>query len=125
VIIDGDVEKLPTGAASFVLGIAGDAMAGLVNPGEFLDVDVQQVTGSGMFVAHDRNSGFEHADFVQPQSVKMRLTVARLKPVAWAMRTPVQRRRRKTATCSDRSGPLRRGERCGRELRSHSPSRPA
>ena len=26
VVIDGDIEELPTGAASFILGIAGDAM---------------------------------------------------------------------------------------------------
>ena len=65
VIVDGNIEELPTGAASFVLGVAGETMTGLMNAGQFLDVDVQQVAGSGMFVAHDGQSGFEHTDFVQ------------------------------------------------------------
>ena len=43
VVIDGDIQELPSGAASFILGIAGKAMAGLVNAGQFLDVDVQQI----------------------------------------------------------------------------------
>ena len=53
VVVDGDIEELPAGAASFILGIAGEAMAGLDDAGQFLDVDVQQIAGSGVFVAHD------------------------------------------------------------------------
>jgi len=67
VVVDGDVKKLPTGAPGFVLGIAGEAMAGLMNTGQLLDVDMEQVAGGGMFVAHDGHSGFEHTDFVELQ----------------------------------------------------------
>ena len=52
-IVDGDVEELPTGTASFVLRIAGDAMASLDDAGELLDVEMQQVAGRGMLVADD------------------------------------------------------------------------
>src|SRR5882762_9187355 len=67
VVVDGHVEELPTGAASFVAGIAGEAMAGLVDAGQLLDVDVQQIAGGGMFVAHNGQGRFEHANFVQLQ----------------------------------------------------------
>jgi hypothetical protein len=51
VIIDGDVEELPACSTSLVPGVAGDAMAGLDDAGELLDVDVQQVAGRVMLVA--------------------------------------------------------------------------
>src|ERR1022692_1394956 len=41
VVVDGDIKKLPAGAAGFILGIAGDAMAGLVDTSQLLNVDVQ------------------------------------------------------------------------------------
>lgn len=65
VVVDGHVEELPTGTTSFVLGVAGETMAGLVDAGQLLNVDMQQVPGSGMFVAHDGQSRFEHADLVE------------------------------------------------------------
>src|ERR1035438_1106261 len=65
VVVDGDIQKLPAGAAGFILGIAGDAMAGLVNAGQLLNVDVQQVAGSRKFVAHDGPGGLQHSDLVQ------------------------------------------------------------
>ncbi len=33
VVVDGDIQELPASAAGFILGIAGDAMAGLVRCG--------------------------------------------------------------------------------------------
>src|SRR5271155_520450 len=68
VIVDGDVEELPTGAAGFVLRIAGEAMAGFGNAGQLFDVDVQQIAGSRMLVAKDGNDGFERASGVQMQA---------------------------------------------------------
>ena len=68
VVVDSDVEELPTGAASFILRIAGDAMPGFMDTGQLFDVDVQQIAGSGMFVADDGRSGLEHTDLVQAQS---------------------------------------------------------
>jgi len=68
VIVDGDVEELPTGTASFVLRIAGDAMTWFSNAGQLFDVDVQQIAGSGMFVANDGNGGQQRASRVQMQA---------------------------------------------------------
>src|ERR1017187_7723039 len=64
-VLDGDIQKLPAGAAGFILGIAGDAMSGLVDAGRLLNVDVQQVAGSGKFVADDGHGGLQHFDLVQ------------------------------------------------------------
>src|SRR5262245_24688096 len=42
-------------------------MSWFVDAGEFFDVDMQQVSGRGMFVTHDGNGGFQHARLVQFQ----------------------------------------------------------
>jgi hypothetical protein len=68
VIVDGHVEELPARAAGFILGISGQAMTGLMNLGQFFDVEVQQIAGSRMFVAEDGDQRFEHAGFVQSQA---------------------------------------------------------
>jgi len=65
VVVDGDVEELPASAASLVLGIAGDAVSGLVDAGQLLDIDVQQVSGTYMFVPVGRQFWFEHADLIE------------------------------------------------------------
>ena len=67
VVVDGDVKKLPARAPGFVLRVAGDAMTRFADTRQFLDVDVQQVAGSRVFITHDGNRGLEHAHFVQPQ----------------------------------------------------------
>lgn len=59
-IVDGDVEELPTGAVGLIARVAGEAVAGLDDAGEFLDVDVQQVAGRAVFVAHWRRLGLDH-----------------------------------------------------------------
>src|SRR5579862_5368082 len=68
VIVDGDVEELPAGAAGFVLGISGKAMARFGNAGQLFDVDVQQIAGSGMLVANDGNHRLQRASGVQMQA---------------------------------------------------------
>src|ERR1017187_5659588 len=80
VVVDGDIQKLPAGAA-----------------------------GSSILILFNLSR------------VRMRLTVARLRPVDWAIRTPVQRSRRSRCTRSINSGEVERGERWGRELRSRKP----
>jgi len=71
VIIDGDVENLPAGAAGFVAGIAGEAMTGLDDASEFFGVDVQQIAGMSMLVAAHGQDGLQIADaaeFVTPEN---------------------------------------------------------
>ena len=55
VIVDGNVEELPTGAADMiVLRIARDAVARADDAGEFLDVEVNELAWAGALVALDR-----------------------------------------------------------------------
>ena len=55
VVIDGDVEELPAGAADVIaLPVAGDAMAGACDARELLDVEVEKFARVRAFVAHDR-----------------------------------------------------------------------
>ena len=65
VIVDGDVQSLPAGelraAAATAIATNGD----LLIAGHALDVEMQQIAGSGMLVAHDGWSGMQMAPAVQ------------------------------------------------------------
>ena len=65
VIVDGDVQSLPAGelraAAAPTIATNGD----LLIAGHALDVEMQQIAGSGMLIAHDRRSGMEMTPAVQ------------------------------------------------------------
>jgi len=67
VVVDSHVEELPSGAAGLVARVAGNAVAGLDDAGQLLDVDVQQIAGRGVFVAHDGDLRLQHLRFVQLQ----------------------------------------------------------
>ena len=67
VIVDGDVEELPSSAAGLVAGIAGDAMPSPDDAGELLDVEVHQITGHRMLIANHRLGWLQHPDPVQLQ----------------------------------------------------------
>ena len=68
VVVDRDVEELPTGSASLILRIAGDAMASLDDTGELLDVEVQHIARRGVLVAHDGDRRLQHLRLVQLQA---------------------------------------------------------
>jgi hypothetical protein len=54
VVIDGDVEVFPTGAAGVIaLTVAGDAMAGAFDAGELLDVEMEQLARERALVTLD------------------------------------------------------------------------
>jgi hypothetical protein len=65
VIVDGDVQSLPAGelraAAPPTVAPNGD----LLIAGHALDVEMEQIAGSGMFIAHDGRSGMEMAPAVE------------------------------------------------------------
>src|SRR6185437_5259234 len=65
VIVDGHVEELPARPTGLVAWIAGDAMARLGDARELLDIDVQQVSRRGVFVAQGRRLGFDTVLLVQ------------------------------------------------------------
>jgi len=72
VIVDGDVQELPTGAADVVaLAIAGDAMAGAFDPGQLLDVEVDELAWMSAFVAAD---GQRRLQRLEPWSVAAQQT---------------------------------------------------
>jgi hypothetical protein len=50
-------------------------MAARTMRANLLDVEVQQVAGSGMLLAHDDYWRLQHPGLVQPSRVRMRLTV--------------------------------------------------
>jgi hypothetical protein len=54
VVIDGDVEGLDAGPWVALGSVAGGADAGACEAAQFLDVEVEEVTGMRMFVADGR-----------------------------------------------------------------------
>jgi len=54
VIVDGDVQVLVTRAARFAATVAVDAVAGLDDPGQAFDIEVDEATGTLVLVAHHR-----------------------------------------------------------------------
>jgi hypothetical protein len=56
-------------------------MAGLMDASQLLDIDVEQISGGGMFVPHAGRTGFSMATLFSLSRTRMRLTVARLRPV--------------------------------------------
>ncbi len=66
-VVDGDVSELPTNAAMIALAapISGDAVASFLETTEFLDVDVDDLTGSLALVARPRLFGLERREQAQ------------------------------------------------------------
>ena len=85
VIVDGDVQGLPSGmfvlAATASVGAPGD----LLEAGHALDVEMEQIAGSGMFVAHDGRGGCRSRQRLSPARRRMRLMEAGLKAVRRAI----------------------------------------
>ena len=46
-------------------GVAGEAMAGLGDAAQLLDVQMEHISGGGMFISDHGRGGFEHADAVE------------------------------------------------------------
>ncbi len=123
-VVDGHVEELPTGAASFIAGIAGDAVAGLDDTGQLLDVDVQQIAGGGVFVAHDGDFRLQHADLVQLQPGQDTADGGAAQAGSLGNADPGPALCRSCSTRSTNSGATLRGNRCGRDERSGKAARP-
>lgn len=65
VIVDGDMQDLPAGTASFVTRIAGDTVTRLGKAGQFLGVQVKQVAGMWVFIAAHGHDGVQVAHAVE------------------------------------------------------------
>jgi hypothetical protein len=71
VVVDGDVQILPTGPAGVVeLAVAGDAMAWADNAGELLNIEVEEVTRSVTLVTHGGRRRFESGETMETMAAK-------------------------------------------------------
>ena len=62
-IVDGDVEELPAGAAGVVaLTVAGDTVAGARDAGELLNVEVDEFAWVGALIAADRRGRLQSGE---------------------------------------------------------------
>jgi hypothetical protein len=67
VVVDRDMGELPTCAAGLVTRVGGQAMARLLDAGELLDVDVEEIAWSLALVAREHHLGLQHADAIELQ----------------------------------------------------------
>ncbi len=58
-VIDGDVNVLPSDALDVLTAVAMDAVSDTANTTEFLDIEMEQITGMRMLVADQRGNGFQ------------------------------------------------------------------
>jgi hypothetical protein len=71
VVVDGNVEIFPAGAAGVVeLTVAGDTMARADNASELLDVEMEEVAWSGAFVTGDGRRRFESGEAMEAVAAK-------------------------------------------------------
>jgi len=124
VIIDGDEQALKACAPGMVARVAGDAVSDRLDPAQGLDVQMQEIAGCCVFVAHHRNGRVEGRKPGQAGRARTRLTVALDIPSACAMRAIVRRFLRNSTIVSAVRGAIARGLLIGREERSINPASP-
>jgi hypothetical protein len=64
-VIDGDVDVLPASALAEIPPVAGDAVAGALDPGELFNVEVDEFAWSLALIAADRRRRIEQGQTVQ------------------------------------------------------------
>lgn len=89
VIVDGDVQVLVACAARLACAVVVDAVSGLDDARQALDVEVDEVTRMRVLVAHHRRRRVSERSRFMPFLRRIRLTVARLTPTSRAMRQPL------------------------------------
>jgi hypothetical protein len=67
VIVDGDMHVLPADAFAVAFVIAVDAVARGMETSELFDVEMEQVSGRGVFVTDPRGKGIEMTHTVEPE----------------------------------------------------------
>ena len=70
VIVDGDVQGLPAGKLRATATASVAANGNLLIAGHALDVEVEQIAGSGMFIAHHGRSGMQMAPAVEMSALQ-------------------------------------------------------
>ncbi|ALS95901.1 hypothetical protein ADT26_17310 [Xanthomonas oryzae] len=64
-IVDGDMDILPSGSSAGLGTVPGEAMTGLPKAPKLFDVQMQHAAGLGILVAHDRGPGFQFGQGMQ------------------------------------------------------------
>src|SRR6202167_3775257 len=70
VIVDGDVESLPAGELRAAAAAAVATNGDLLITGHAFDVEMEHVTGCGMFIAHDRGSGMQMSPAIEMSALQ-------------------------------------------------------
>ena len=125
VVVEADVHVVPASPGRALAAVPCDAVAGLVEAREFLDVQVQQLTGMLSLVAADRRSRFEGVEPVEPCPAQDPVDGGGRDPTVRAIWIPGWRWSRNAAMRATVRTGVARDCRCGRELRSARPSRPS
>jgi len=124
VVIDGNMQELRPDALNAVLAVAGDPVRRPLYAHQALDIQVQQVARSRMFVAIGRQPRLQVADAVQAQSPQHTADGGRAQAELLGDPHPVQRCRLSCSISMILSFDVPRGDRQGRELRSLNPATP-
>src|SRR5215470_10006871 len=69
-IINGDMNILPAPALGWMTAITMQAMTDVAETSQFLDVEVEQVSRQGIFIALDRGRGLKQSQTVQSQATQ-------------------------------------------------------
>src|ERR1700675_5118941 len=70
VVVDGDMQGLPAGMFVLAATAAVGAPRDLLEAGHALDIEMEQIAGSGMFVAHDGRGGMQIAPATEPSAAQ-------------------------------------------------------
>jgi hypothetical protein len=70
VVVDGDVQSFPSGMFVLAATASVSALRDLLEAGHALDVEMEQIAGSGMFVAHDGRGGMQIAPATEPSAAQ-------------------------------------------------------
>ncbi|KCV12286.1 hypothetical protein L502_2525 [Bordetella holmesii CDC-H785-BH] len=86
VVIDGHEDEVPAGPLNGIASVARDPVARALDTSQLLDVDVQQIAGGLMLVAHHRLGRLQVGQVRQTGAGQDAADVLADTPSAWAMR---------------------------------------
>lgn len=69
-IVDGDEQEFPAGLADAVARITRDAVPGFDDAGKLFGVQIQQIAGGSMLIAHDRGAGRQISQTHKPRATQ-------------------------------------------------------
>lgn len=67
-IVNGDMKVFPTRTMSMATAVTVNAVSDTAKTAEFLDIEMKQIAGCGIFIANDGWSRFEIAPTVESKA---------------------------------------------------------